>query len=172
MRNNTVSSVITRFLMGPSIIEAARKCYDDFGSEGWSYPVNAFGDHRDGYYAEIWIDGMDWNTNIWVIEAIRYASPTAILLAHFEKSEHFDKFAESKELWNACLWHRRNKAWLDDAAGEYIYRDTVWSWLSPMEPKSSDRHGIRRFVFSHASQSAVMLLLNTLFVPEYILEKS
>lgn len=170
IRNNTVSSIATRFLMGPSVIEAARKRYD-FGSERWSYPASTFGDYRDGYYAEIWTDGMDWNQNIWAVEFV-HDEPAAILLAHFENLDDYVRFAERADLWQACLWHRRNQAWLDGAAGDYIYPDTIWPWLSPAPGSTDEPNGLRRFTFGHAAQPEVAFLLHTLFVPEYILEKA
>lgn len=60
---NTTSKQSTHFLRAIELIKKAR---DDFRvpSENWPHPTeHRFGIPNDHYYAEVWIDGMDWQSS-------------------------------------------------------------------------------------------------------------
>lgn len=162
---NTVSHYPTHFLRAIELIEGAR---DKFNvcSENWPNPMEyRFGIPRDNYYAEIWVDGMDWQPSYWVIEEVSYHKPQIQPLLIFNQNETRSKFNswDFEEFIMAMLWYRRDLLWIKhDSLGHY--RDSVWSFLY-YEKDGGKPHSLNYF-YNHASQPKVKFWVNEDFIPE------
>ena len=89
MHNNTLSNFSTRFLRAVELVKVARGYARDVNldvcTENWAYPVMNFGGPGSPYYAEIWIDGMDWQNNYYLLEADMYdevLEPSVMMIFH------------------------------------------------------------------------------------------
>jgi len=165
---NTTSRMPTHFLAGVELIKEARKTFN-VCSENWPYPtIHSLGQPDvDRYYAEVWIDGMDWQNSYWIIETIHYNSPVCIPLVIFENNDEEKKFNryDFGKLVDAALWYRRDIVWIQkDGTG--VYNDLIWPYLHIIDEKETIST-MRKFEFRHASQIAVRFEMNILCVPDY-----
>ena len=166
MDANTTSKNSTHFLRGVELIHKAREDYN-IPSENWPYPtVYKFGIPNDHYYAEVWIDGMDWQPSYWVIEEYQFNKPQIQPLIIFQTNEERDKFDEYNfnELVDGMLYYRRDKLWVNK--NDYgIYTDSVWPYINVFGYKMKHKK-MKMYSFEHASQSKVKMWFNTEFIPE------
>ena len=112
---NTTTNYSTHFLAAVELIKQARINFN-LASENWAYPTkHKFGMADDKYYAEIWVDGMDWQHTYWIIESCNYENPFVNPLIQFESLEEEDKFNHWNfdELIKAVLWLRREEMWIE-----------------------------------------------------------
>ena len=148
-------------------------------SENWAYPVRNYGMPNDKYYAEVWLNGMDWQHNYWIIESHNWNDPQVYPLIIFEDHAHEDKFNQYdfNQLLDAICWYRRDKLWIKEQDPHYgVYGDTVWSWINVAENQEDNelyyRDGnvkmnfMMLMIFTHASQKPVRFLINRYFIPE------
>ena len=71
MDQNTTNRFPTHFLRGVELVQDAREFYN-VPSENWAYPTRfSYGWEGGQYYAELWSDGMDWQSSFWLIEIIK-----------------------------------------------------------------------------------------------------
>lgn len=152
MYNNTLSSVPTRFLRGVELVQQARKVYD-LCSENWTYPVFSFGSEDSDYYAEMWVDGMDWNQYYYLIERIGYEDPTIFPALVFEEHKELDLFNDYDfdRLKKAICDHRRSNVWAKPIY-ESRYNDDVWNFMKPRMANNLTRISMDAVTYSHASQ--------------------
>ena len=159
VENNAVSDVRTAFLAGPSLI---RKAMQETGipSENWAYPVGvSVGSQLDPYFAEVWRNGMDWQSTYWALEKFGLSNPRATLLLIRDGDEAFNRW-DLENLLRALLVQRR--ATLFGGYGDpSIYHDTAWCWLKRTETVD----GMVSAEYSHASQKPVAMRVNSLFLP-------
>lgn len=141
-------------------------------SENWAYPVRHFGMPDDKYYAEIWLNGMDWQHNYWIIETHTWNDPKVYPLIVFEDHAQEEKFNhyDFNQLLDAICWYRRNKLWIhenDPHCG--VYGDTVWPWINVENQEkipSNELFFMLPAIFTHASQKPVNFLINRYFIPD------
>jgi len=165
---NTTSRYPTHFLRAVELIKRAR---GQFGipSENWPHPTgNKFGCPRERYYAEIWVDGMDWQPSYWVIEEKDLKSPLVSPFIIFKTNEIRDKFNEYdfSQLVYAALWYRRDEFWVkNDDLG--VYTDLIWPFLKVVNSNETAKmSNLTKVYFEHASQNKVTFLMNLDFIPE------
>jgi len=170
------TDIKTHLLRVPEAIEEAMKELD-IATEKWCYPVSRFGMPNDHYYAEIWFNGMDWQNTYWIVETANFSDPIVHPLMMFQDHSIQDKFNvfDFKQLLQAICYFRRNKLWLKPPDPHYYgpYGDSVWPYLSLVDTQDRWRPPegmpeMRAVEFRHASQPAVMFLVNKDFVPERI----
>ncbi len=163
---NTTSRNPTHFLRAVELIEKAR---GDFKvpSENWPHPsTSRFGIPNDRYYAEIWIDGMDWQPSYWIIEEKNLEKPQIqplIVFNHHEERNTFNSW-DFEDLLRAIMYYRREYIWLrkNDLG---LYTESVWPFLTLF--KDEVRHEkMKAYAFEHASQPKVVFWLNEAFIPE------
>ena len=172
MYANTTSKYPTHFLRAIELIVEARKLYN-VSSENWPHPTQfCLGKPNDNYYAEIWVDGMDWQSSYWVIEEISYEKPIIqpyIIFNHDEEREQFRSYNFS-ELVEASLYYRRDQTWF--RSGDLgAYTDTVWPFLNLFKDEERFEH-TKLYSFEHASQTRVVFWMNQQFIPEEYREKN
>lgn len=169
---NTTSDNPTYFLRGVELVRQANDFYN-MPSENWPYPTkHRFGMPQDLYYAEVWNDGMDWNSNYWLIEAVSYNDPKIYPLVFFEDSNDRDKYNDYdfSLLMRAIMFYRRDHLWIrQDERG--VYNDQVWSYIQPAQEKMERCPCMRKFTASHGSLGPVDFYMNEECVPEYVLTK-
>ncbi|MGD2072880.1 MAG: hypothetical protein PVG65_05280 [Candidatus Thorarchaeota archaeon] len=171
---NTVSKYPTHFLRGVELIKKAR---DEFRvpSENWPHPTEyRFGIPNDNYYAEVWIDGMDWQPSYWVIEEISYHKPKIqpfMIFDYWEERSKFNSY-DFEEFISAMLWYRRDLLWLKHNNLGY-YTDLIWSFLymKDVGDKSKMAKYANNYFFHHASQPKVFFWVNEDFIPEEYRER-
>lgn len=167
---NTVSKYPTHFMRAVELITRARK---QFGipSENWPHPIeDRFGTPNERYYAEIWVDGMDWQPSYWVIEEKKLEKPQIQPFIIFKKNEDRYKFENIyfSELIKASLWYRRDLLWVKQNDLSY-FTDAVWPFLHvENKNKVAECSKLSRVYFHHASQPQVYFLMNLDFIPEYV----
>jgi hypothetical protein len=159
MYANTTSTYPTHFLAAISLIEKARGDFQ-LSSENWPYPTETkLGTPDDEYYAEVWVDGMDWQHNYLVIEAVDFSEPVVHPLMRFESHEEQDKFNDFdfRALIKAMLRFRRNEKWVKrkDYRSDH---DTVWAFLKCVG--RGDKLFFNKYAFEHASQPLVIFEAN------------
>ena len=165
---NTVSRYPTHFLRGVELIIKAR---EDFKvpSENWPHPTEyRFGIPNDNYYAEVWIDGMDWQSSYWIIEEIRYMEPQIQPLIIFNHHNEEDRFKDWNfdELLKAIMYFRRDLEWIyNKDVG--IFSDTIWPFLKLFKDELRYKK-MKLYSFKHASQPRVVFWLNESFIPSKI----
>jgi len=161
---NTVTSEATHFPAALGLIQNAR---DEFhiASENWPYPTDIrFGMPRDLYYAEVWVDGMDWQPSYWLLESAQYNNPGCVPLLVFDSHGDREKICEYdfNNICKAIMWMRRDILWIkQDPKGKYS--DEVWPYLKKVTGGEDD--GIlTRVSFQHASQPVVEFWINRIFL--------
>jgi hypothetical protein len=165
---NTTSTYSTHFLRGVELIIRARDAFQ-VPSENWPYPTQyRFGIPNDRYYAEVWVDGMDWQASYWLIEENNLERPICRPFIIFESYEDRDDFNNSdfSELVKASLYERRDRLWIQKNDG--WFNDSVWTYFKKVEPekKLEQTPGMIMFQFEHASQERVQFYMNADCVPE------
>lgn len=163
---NTTSLYPTHFLRAVELIYNARDKYS-VPSENWPHPLRyRFGSPCERYYAEIWVDGMDWQPSYWVIEEKSLEKPQAHPFIIFEDNSDREKFIEYDfdQLIKACLYYRRDKYWVNHNDWG-VYTDMVWPFLHMVSDDISFVK-MKMYQFEHASQENVKFWLNDQFIPE------
>lgn len=169
---NTVSIYPTHFLRGVELVKKAR---EKFGvvSENWPLPTKyKFGIPNDNYYAEVWGDGMDWQTTYWVIEEENLKNPQIqpfIIFDHHDEETIFNDW-DFNTLINASLYYRRDHFWIKkNDLGHYT--DSTWPYINLFENEVRYKE-TKLYSFEHASQKRVTFWMNTDFIPEAYREKN
>ena len=167
--NNTVSDHPTHFLAAvPLIVEARGKF--NIPSENHPYPTNyRLGSPKDFYYAEVWVNGMDWQESYWVIESASFNDPQAYPLVVFEDSVRLNEH-DLKLLMLALVTYRRSVLWThqDDQSR---YMDSVWPYLKTLGITPTGDWG-QLCQFEHASQPLVKMLVNKEFIPPQLMQRT
>jgi len=165
MNVNTTSMYPTHFLRAVELIERARGKYG-VASENWPYPTkHRFGMPQDHYYAEVWADGMDWQTSYWVIEEKNLEKPQIQPLLIFDQHEDELKFNhyDFSTMINAAMYYRRDEMWIKKK--DYgFYTDSIWPYLRLVDNEVKYVETLR-YEFEHASQKPVQFWMNTDFIP-------
>ena len=163
---NTTSKNPTHFLRAVELVGRAR---EEFGvpSENWPHPSSCrFGIPNDNYYAELWVDGMDWQPSYWIIEELNLRKPSIQPLIIFNYYDERMKFDESyfEEFMNGIMYYRRDYMWLKTNDLRY-FTDSTWPFLSLFKDELRYRK-MKLYSFEHASQPRVVFWLNEDFIPE------
>lgn len=169
MDNNTTSIHPTHFLRGVELVDIATGQFLA-SSENWAYPSQyRYGVPVDDYYAEIWINGMDWQHNYWVIEEIEMEEPMIQPLIIFEDHTQEERFNhhDFHMLVRAALYYRRDCVFVHQDNHGY-YTDMTWPYLHLVDDEIR-YECLKKFVFKHQSQVSVEFWMNPEFVPEYVL---
>ncbi len=166
---NTTSAQSTHFLRGVELIKEARG-YFQIPSENWPRPTrNRFGTAKDSYYAEVWVDGMDWQPSFWLIESANFHPPVCQPLLVFESNKEADAFNsyDFEKMVEALLCYRRSVAWKSE--DYHRFGDTVWPYLRPAASPAKKKVGVNVdmgwYSFGHASQEPVNFHLNVACTP-------
>jgi len=162
---NTVSEYPTHFLRAVELIQLARSKFN-ICSENWPHPTEyRFGIPNDNYYAEVWIDGMDWQPSYWIIEDHSLKKPEINPLIIFNSNEerHVFNAWDFKDFIKGILWYRRDKFWVKHNDLGY-YADGTWPYLFRENKKPNKYES--NYYFEHASQEKVKFWLNFDFVPK------
>jgi len=162
---NTVSRNPTHFLRAVELIKKARGEFKVY-SENWPSPTKyKFGVPNEKYYAEIWVDGMDWQPSYWIIEEHSLEKPEINPLIVFDSNEQRHLFNERdfEDFISAICWYRRDKFWVKHNDVSY-FCDSVWPYLF-RENKGPDGYE-SNYYFEHASQPKVKFWLNSDFIPK------
>lgn len=167
---NTTSVQATHFLRAVELIIEAREKYR-VPSENWPYPTEyKLGTPCEEYYAEVWIDGMDWQNSYWAIEEKNLQNPQVKPFIIFEKSEERELFNnyDFGQLVKGSLWYRRDKFWIKrNSLG--IFTDTIWPYLKIVYDSNqmftNKYKELIRVEFKHASQPKVAFWMNEHFIP-------
>lgn len=169
--NNDVSQFSTHFLAGPLLIKEERERYK-LTSENWTYPTMTYlGSPRDDYYAEVWVDGMDWQNTYWLLEQANYDEIKAVPLLVFSSIGEEKRFNPSymHNLFRAMMTYRRNLMGpLLDGSRRNAYFDSIWPYLYLVSEEATANEtatDLARFLFTHASQPPVTFYLNKVSVP-------
>lgn len=171
MYANTTSIYHTHFLRGVELIQEALDTYS-VPSENWPHPTDyRYGIPVDDYYAELWINGMDWQPTYWVIEEAELNPPRIYPFIIFESNEEQQKFMpyDFNMLVHGALYYRRDLLFVkhDDLG---MYTDMSWPYLSCIGDEQ--QFGVtQKFKFEHASQEPVEFWMNIDFVPQYIFDR-
>lgn len=169
---NTVMNISTHFLNPVELIKSARTEYN-IASENWPCPTRSkLGTPSlDGYYCEVWQDGMDWQHTYWLLEQVKTNAPVALPFIRFDKHEEEDKFNlyDFENMINAILFYRRNDLWIRDKDVYGIFSDTVWPYFHFNKILSGQsyfqNYWSRNYYFKHASQPRVEFEVNTKLLP-------
>lgn len=163
---NTTSRHPTHFLRAVELIERARGAFQ-IPSENWPYPTKHYIGTAgvDRYYAEIWVDGMDWQKTFWALETEKFNEPVCLPFIVFEDHKNFDLFNgyDFDQLVQAALYDRRDRLWVQKNDG--YYNDSVWHYLKGTERFWEVPPTMQMYQFKHASQPAVQFYMNNIFVP-------
>lgn len=164
---NTTSKHSTHFIAGVELVKKAREFYK-VSSENWPYPtMYKFGDPNDLlYYAEIWVDGMDWQHSYWIIES-KVDDPQIFPLIIFEDHDEeykFNKF-DFGELVQCIMWFRRAKKCNLNIEHNY-FSDQVLPYLNFISSKKRENFTMALTSYEHASQPRVQFFLNMEFYPK------
>jgi hypothetical protein len=168
---NTVDGNGTHFLRGVELVIRGREKFK-VPSENWPCPTkHCFGIPNDKYYAEVWVDGMDWQQSYWLIESINYSDPEILPLIIFEDDKNRDNFNryDFEHLLLAIMWYRRDLLWIkQDPNG--VYNDTIWPYLRKADPVDflESTHNMELYIFAHASQKPVKFYMNNTLLPDRI----
>jgi hypothetical protein len=167
---NTTSVNSTHFLRAVELIVNARNEYK-VPSENWPHPTHyRLGTPCEKYYAEVWVDGMDWQPSYWVIEEKKLEKPQIKPFIIFEQNEERERFRDYdfEQLVKGSLWYRRDRFWIKrNSLG--IYTDMSWPYLL-VSPDSNSMFSVKykeliRVDFEHASQPRVGFWMNKYFIP-------
>jgi len=170
INNNTTSTQPTHFLMGVELIKQAM--HDTgFCSENWAYPTqHRYGFADDRYYAEVWHNGMDWNTVYWLIEKSELHNPRIYPMIYFEDSCDRTKYndCDFRDLCGAIMHYRRDIAWIKSKDPKGYYSDMVWPFirLTVPEDRLKSCPSMVRHRVEHGSQEAVEFYMNEDLIPK------
>jgi hypothetical protein len=166
---NTTSKYPTHFLEGIRLIEEARKNFN-VPSENWTYPTKInYGFVAGDYYAEVWVDGMDWQSSYWLIERDSLVKPIVYpLLIFFEDDKNVNHFQsyELEKYCNAIMQFRMDENRLKH------YTDSIWPYTTQVKNSKSKKAGdtnysFQKYQFEHASQPKVeFLIIEELMIPK------
>ena len=162
--NNTVCKTSTHFLRGVELVKQGLKEYS-LCSENWAYPTSyRYGFPRDNYYAEIWIDGMDWNLNYWLIESCNLENPKIYPLFHFDEAEERGEYNEHdfSDFCSAVMHYRREKYWIKSSDWKGYYSDAVWPYVNKVDEveRLKECPCMVKYFACHASQKPVYFYFN------------
>ena len=167
--NNTTDKNGTHFLRG---VELINKATDDFNFhiENWAYPTcYSYGNPKDRYYAEVWHNGMDWNSNYWLIETAELIKPTVYPFIHFSNNDERYKYNDNdfEDLCNAIMHYRREITWIKSNDPEGYYSDTVWPFIDSIKPEEKLEfcECMIKHRIIHASQKRCEFYLNVNLIP-------
>jgi len=163
---NTVSRYPTHFLRAVELIKKARSAFN-IPSENWPHPSRYnFGTPNEQYYAEIWVDGMDWQPSFWIIEEHSLRKPEVNPLIVFDSHENRSLFNDwdFEDLIKAICWYRRDLFWVKQNNRGY-YTDSVWPYLFRRDDVGKHKY-TTNYYFEHASQPKVKFWLNFDFIPK------
>ena len=163
---NTTSKHPTHFLRAVELIEKARGDFK-IPSENWPYPTEyRFGMPRDEYYAEIWVDGMDWQPSYWIIEEANLKNPQIHPLVIFNRHEERAKFNDWDfgDLVTGVMHYRRDYTWVQKNDLGY-YTDSVWPFMFLFKDELRYQK-CKMYAFEHASQPQVVFWFNESFIPD------
>lgn len=164
---NTTSAEPTHFLAALQLIQEGRKTFQ-VSSENWPYPTaHKCGTPKDKYYAEIWVDGMDWQHNYWIIESLGWEDPKIYPLIYFKShdDEGLFNFYDFRKMMEAILHFRRDKMWLK-TGDQFSFNDTVWPFIfAEDDSKCFGSEVLVKVFMEHASQKKVVFFLNAAFFP-------
>jgi len=169
MNNSTVSGYPTRLLRGVELIAEARAKFN-VPSENWTYPTKHYlGTPGDRYYAEIWVDGMDWQNSYWIIETANFGEPVCLPFIIFEDSKNQNLFnsCDFSTLIEATLYERRDHLWIQKDDGHFY--DTIWAYFHRVRPDVylERTPGMALYWVAHASQPRVQFYMNEKILPPY-----
>lgn len=163
---NTTSLYPTHFLRG---VELIYKGMEEYGipSENWPHPTRyKFGSPCERYYAEIWINGMDWQPTYWVIEEKNFENPQVYPFIVFDENKHRELFCDYDfdQLIRGSLHYRQDKFWVkhDDYG---VATDLVWPFIKG-NGYMLKFNTMKRYSVEHASQRYVEFWMNYEFIPE------
>lgn len=167
--NNTDSREHTHMLAAIELIQEGRKEFN-MCSENWAYPTPyKFGMPTDYYYAEVWIDGMDWDCVYWLIEAASLDNPRIYPMVYFEDSNDRDRYndCDFRDLCRGIMHYRRDMTWIKSKDPKGYYSDSVWPFVSRVEPEDRMEKCpcMVRYKINHASQKPVEFYLNEDLIP-------
>jgi len=162
---NTTIGYPTHFPAALQLIQKGRKEFC-VSSENWPYPTKYFlgKPDIDKYYAEIWVDGMDWQHNYWLIESVKWDEPRIQPLIIFASHDEEDKFNayDFENFMMAILWLRRDELWIKEH-DHTRYSDEVWPFVHIGDEEFDIKRGkalMRCMYMEHASQPKVGFHLN------------
>lgn len=169
--NNDLAQFPTHFLAGPQLIKEGREKYGII-SENWAYPTMTYvGAPKDDYYAEVWVDGMDWQNTYWLLEHAYYTTPVAIPLIVFssiDEEKEFNPF-DLHNIFRAAMIYRRNLLGpMHNGVLRNEFFDSVWPYLhlvSEGPTVNETTTDLASFMFTHSSQKPVTFYLNKTCVP-------
>jgi hypothetical protein len=165
--NNTLAENYTHFLCGVELVKQARTAAK-LSSENWCYPVFHFGSTDNEYYAEVWVDGMDWQHNYYLLEADDCQSPLephAFMVFQDHNVEERLSAYDTRNLWRAVCMHRRGILMMKDDQYSFGHwpNDEVWPFLKRTGNPSENR--LADFTYEHASQTLVEMKINVDLLP-------
>ncbi|KKM91567.1 hypothetical protein LCGC14_1227270 [marine sediment metagenome] len=168
---NTCTGNPTYFPAALALIQKARKRYG-VASENWPYPTRFnFGNSRDNYYAEVWTDGMDWQSSYWLIEQVNFEQPQIYPLIIFDSHENEVEFnsCDFEQLLRAVMFARRNALWLKSLPEfrNFFHNDTVWPFVFKGDPHPKIEL-MHRCYMKHNSQPFVEFWMNTTYLEDYL----
>ena len=164
--NNTILPHLTYFSRGVELITRAHERITSLPTENWCFPIDTnFGDPiHDMYYAEVWLDGMDYNYIYWIIERHSLGKPTVQPLFFFEDTQDRQRIPDSefKNLCNAMMHYRRSIKWLEEEDPKGFYCDSIWPFLKPVDPliQMDSPNYMVKYAFEHASQPRAEFYIN------------
>lgn len=168
MYANTTSHQPTHFIRAVELIDFSRRNYQ-VPSENWPYPTShRLGDPRGQYYAEVWVDGMDWQPSYWLIETHGYRNPICLPLMIFEDHKYRDMFSvyTLSSVMKALMQYRQDILWVKHGEQGY-HNEEIWPYFHPFEPAEFRKGPASMFkaFFEHASQEAVSFFIHEECVP-------
>ena len=170
---NTTNRFPTHFLRGVELVQTARKFYG-VPSENWTYPTRfSYGWEQGRYYAELWSDGMDWQSTFWLLEKNGYDKPKIAPFIIFYKNYYSVCKCineDFREFFEAVCWYRQDALWIKkDPIG--FYSDMPWAFVNKVSDKTEDageksKTVFNRYHFEHNSQPKVQFwIIENLFIP-------
>ena len=169
---NTTNRYPTHFLRGVELVQSARKFYN-VHSENWTYPTQfKYGWEQGRYYAELWSDGMDWQSSFWLIEKLGYEKPQIMpFIISTENNNAFNQWynKDFSMFFDAVCWYRQDKFWIKQDPLGY-YTDIPWAYVNKVDSdkeKDAGQYKLRRYYFEHHSQPKVEFwIIDDILIPE------
>lgn len=170
--NNATSKYSTHFLRGVDIVRLARKHYN-IPSENWTYPTkHKYGYVNGMYYAELWHDGMDWQSSYWLIEKVDYNKPRITPFIIFDNdTSNVYKYIEHDfdGLFDAICWYRQDMFWIKKDPVSY-YSDEPWAFINGTgntKDAGDSKYKLKQYYFEHASQPKVdFWIMDEMLIPK------